>query len=231
MLELIDQLTSTIEGLGGDPPTGAWVDYYQETNYSATAMADKQRIVDAMIERERPRMVWDLGSNTGVFARMAAAHGAYAVAFDADAGCVEQLYADCRHRRETQVLPLVMDLTNPSGRIGWNHQERLSLLDRGPADLVLALGLIHHLYFGNHVPFASAVAFFRQIAQTLVIEFVPPSDSQVVKMASRPSSRREGYTVEVFERAFANDFTVADVVPLQDSERRIYLMHRKESSA
>jgi hypothetical protein len=231
MLGLIDQLESAIEGLDGETPPGAWVDYYKRTNYSAEAMAGKRRVVASIVSRERPAMVWDLGSNTGAFARVAAEHGAYTVAFDADYGCIDRLYAECRCRADTRLLPLVMDMTNPSGRIGWGHEERFSLIDRGPADLVLALGLIHHLYFANHVPFAAAARFFRQMARTLLIEFVPRTDSQVIEMTSRMPQRRDGYTIEEFERVFAVDFNVVDVVPLRDSARRIYVMRRRESPA
>jgi len=231
MLGLIDQLEAAIEGLSGDPMIGAWTEYYDHTNYSAQAMADKRRVIDAIVERERPSVVWDLGANTGAFARVAAEHGAYTVAFDADCSCVDRLYADCCGRRDTRILPLVLDLTNPTGRIGWNHDERLSLADRGPADVVLALGLLHHLYFANQVAFTAAAAFFGQIARTLAIEFVPATDSQVLIMASRMPGRRQGYTAHAFERAFEALFTVVDVVPLHDSARRMYVMRRRESSA
>ena len=99
------------------------------------------RLVEAFVERLRPATVWDLGANTGMFSRIASAAGAYTVACDGDPAAVERHYLDCRTRHEPRVLPLVIDLANPSGPMGWNHEERQSLLDRGPADLVMALGL------------------------------------------------------------------------------------------
>ena len=227
MLGLIDHLESSVERLASKPARGAWVDYYAQTSYSVSAMADKTRVIAAVIDRERPAVVWDVGSNTGAFAELAAARGAYVVAFDTDHACVAKLFADCKERGETRVLPLVMDLSNPTERLGWNHTERYSLADRGPADLVLALGLIHHLYFGNQVTFAAAAAFFRQIARTLAIEFVPAADAQVAPMAARVPARAAAYGVEEFERAFAAEFSIDETIQLRDSPRCIYVMRRR----
>jgi hypothetical protein len=228
MLGLVDSLRGAVEGLTYSAAEGVWVDYYGHTNYSAAAMADKQRIVAGLVERERPRMLWDLGANTGAFSGLAAAHGGYAVAFDGEAGAVERHYLERQRLGDRTVLPLVMDLANPTGRMGWNHEERLSLADRGPADLVLALGLIHHLTLANQVPFVMSAQFLAGIARTLVIEFVPRTDSQVQGMLSRMPRLDERYSLEGFEEAFAQHFTVADMVPVTESERRIYLMRAKE---
>jgi hypothetical protein len=229
MLGLIDHLESAIEKLTCRTPHGSWVDYYNRTNYSADGMADKHRIVDAFVQRLRPDTVWDMGANTGTFSRLASAHGAYTVAFDGDPAAVEHHYLDNVARGETGVLPLVMDLANPTSRIGWNHAERSSLVDRGPADLVLALGLIHHLSLSNQVPLAMAGEFFQRIGRALVIEFVPPTDSQVSRMLSRMPRLCEGYSLAVFEREFGRFFDCIDIARVADSERRIYLMWNKAS--
>ena len=72
------------------------------------------------------------------------------------------------------VLPLVVDLANPSGRMGWNHEERQSLLDRGPADLVMALRLVHHLSLTNQVPFEMVAEFLHRAEPArFIVEFVP----------------------------------------------------------
>ena len=67
--------------------------------------------------------------------------GALTVSWDVDPACVERNYRMVREQGETRLLPLVLDLTNPSSALGWAHEERASLSQRGPADLVMALGL------------------------------------------------------------------------------------------
>ncbi len=231
MLGLVEHLESAIRGLRYKPAQGVWADYYGHTNYAAEAMADKQRVVSALLARERPGTVWDLGANTGAFSRLAAEQGACTVAFDGDHDAVEQHYVECRKRSDTRALPLIMDLANPSGRIGWNHAERFSLADRGPADVVLALGLIHHLSLANQVPFGMVAEFLVGVGRALIIEFVAPADSQVVGMLSRMPRLEGRYDLEGFEREFARFFTLDEVIPIADAERRVYLMHRKATAS
>jgi ribosomal protein L11 methylase PrmA len=229
MLGLVESLQGAVEGLTYGLGAGVWADYYGRTNYTPAAMNDKQRIVAAFVQRERPKMLWDLGANTGAFSGLASAHGGYALAFDGDQGAVERHYVERRGRGDRTVLPLVMDLANPTGRMGWNHEERLSLVDRGPADLVLALGLIHHLTLANQVPLPMSAQFFARIARSLVIEFVPRTDSQVEGMLARMPRLDDRYSLEAFEHAFSRHFTTVDAVPVAESERRIYLMRVTEA--
>jgi ribosomal protein L11 methylase PrmA len=193
-------------------------------------MASKEQAVRAVLEGARPHVVWDLGANTGAFSRFAAESGAYTVALDADLGAVDRHYEACRARGEARVLPLVMDLANPTAGLGWAHDERLSLVERGPADLVLALGLVHHLVLANQVPFVKVAEFLARLADTLVIEFVPRTDSQVQGMLSRMPRLDDSYSIEAFEHAFADTFDVVDIVPIAASERTLYTLRRRAVS-
>jgi hypothetical protein len=227
MMGLIDHLESAINSLTDGGAGGPWVDYYDRTNYSPDAMAEKQRVVGEFVARAQPRTVWDLGANTGTFSRLASAQGAYTIAFDGDATAVERHFLDCRTRRDPNVLPLVMDLANPSGGIGWDHGERLSLTDRGPADLVLALGLVHHLRITNQVPFTMVAESFKRFGRTLVVEFPAPADSQVRDMLARVPALADGYTRDAFESAFEGHFQIEASHQIANSERRLYLMRRQ----
>jgi hypothetical protein len=119
-----------------------------------------------------------------------------------------------------------MDLTNPSPAIGWAHKERYSLIERGPADLVLALALIHHLAISNHVPLPKLASFFASCGKNLIIEFVPKSDSQVQRLLSSRQDIFDNYTENEFERAFSEKFVIEARVPVPESKRVLYRMHR-----
>ena len=99
-----------------------------------------------------------------------------------DPVAVEKNYRRVVERGERHLLPLLLDLTNPSARSGWAHEERESFADRGPADLVLALALVHHLAIAHNLPLPRIAEFFARIARALVIEFVPKADSQLQRM-------------------------------------------------
>lgn len=226
---LMDNLVSAVSRLKWQPEGTDWVDYYADTNYTEGARQHKRQLVELFLEQIEPRSVWDLGSNTGEYSRLASDRGISTVAFDMDAGAVERNYLNCRAHGETNILPLVMDLTNPSSGIGWHHQERMSLLERGPADAVLALALIHHLAIGNNVPLDRLAHFLSEACQWLIIEFVPKSDSQVQRLLATREDIFPSYTQTSFEQLFEQRFAIDVVAPIQDSERVLYLMQRRGS--
>lgn len=225
LVALLDSLRSAVAGLQWHA-SGVWADYYDHTNYSDGARDEKIRLVGGLIAKGSPKTVWDLGANTGRYSEEAASAGAYAVAFDYDPGAVERHYQTAAKRNETRILPLVLDLTNPSGGIGWANRERDSLLERGPADLVLALALVHHLAIGNNVPLARVAEFLADAGRTLLIEFVPKSDSQVRRMLATREDVFADYAPEAFESAFRPHFRTTDRIAIRDSERTLYRMER-----
>jgi len=224
MTGLIENLENTIAKLTWKPAGTEWGDYYENTNYTDSAFEHKKQLVNAWTLEKKPALVWDLGGNTGVFSREAASSGAFTVSFDIDPAAVEQNYRTVKSKKEQNVLPLVLDLTNPSPSLGWNNNERDSFAGRGPADMALALAVIHHLAISNNVPLPQLADFFASRCKWLVIEFVPKSDSQVQKLLSSREDIFPNYTREGFETAFSTCFTVRCAEAVRDSERTLYLM-------
>ncbi|MBN2226944.1 MAG: SAM-dependent methyltransferase [candidate division Zixibacteria bacterium] len=227
LMGLIDNLESAIGRLNWKPEDTVWADYYEITNYSDQANRHKTELVRAYAQKAGAKTIWDLGANDGTFSRAAAHEGASVVAFDFDPAAVEKNYRACRQNHDAQILPLLLDLTNPSPGIGWSHTERMSFIERGPVDLVLALALVHHLAIGNNVPFDQLAAFFAATCRWLVIEFVPKNDSQVKRMLSTREDVFDFYTGEDFERGFSAFFTIEEKSEITDSVRTLYLMNRR----
>jgi len=227
LLGILDSLRGAVSALGETAGHTTWGDYYEHTNYSDGAAADKARIVAEFLRQAAPGRVWDLGANTGVYSALAADVGAQCVAFDVDHGAVSALYR--RERAEPRgLLPLVLDLANPSPALGWAHAERESLLQRGPADCTMALALIHHLCIGNNVPLHKAAAFFAATCRHLIIEFVPKEDSMAARMLAAREDVFADYTEGHFRSAFAACFDIVAESPVADSQRTIFLMVRKD---
>lgn len=224
---IIDSLENAVRKMKWQPKGTQWGDYYEDTNYSDGAMNDKKRIVAAFLERVEPAVTWDIGANTGIFSRIAAAIGSQTISFDVDPAAVEKNYLECVDKKEGNILPLVLDLTNPSGGIGWENQERRSLLERGPADTVLALAFIHHLAISNNLSFGKIAGFFRKICHSLIIEFIPKNDSQVQRMLTTRDDIFSDYEQQVFEDIFGKYFTIQSSVKIKDSERTLYLLQRE----
>jgi hypothetical protein len=203
-----------------------WGDYYTFTNYSDKAFAHKRRLVQGWVKMVNPRMVWDLGANTGEFSRIASERGINTIAFDIDPIAVEKNYMMTKSKQETHLLPLFLDLTNPSPALGWAHSERKSLLERGPVDMVFALALIHHLVITNNIPLSRVADFLAKISTYLILEFVPKSDSQVQKLLTSREDVFSHYSLKQCLIEFSPYFTLVEKVKLEDSHRVLLLFKR-----
>jgi hypothetical protein len=225
---LIQHLKGAIETLSWDERT-EWSAYDTDHRYSQGALAAKHEAVSAMIRRIEPGCVWDLGANTGAYSRLAASLGARVIAVDADAGAVERHYGDVRSGDGQDVLPLWIDLTNPSPRLGWAHEERMSLEDRGPADLVLALALVHHLAISGNVPLSLIADWMARVGRSAIVEFVPKDDPQTRRLLQTRRDVFEDYGKDHFEAAFRSRFRIVQRVELTPVGRTVYFMDRNGS--
>jgi hypothetical protein len=226
---LIDNLESFIRKLRYLPKKTEWNEYYEKDSYCPAALARKKQLVAGFLDEIQPESVWDLGANTGLFSRIACDRGIPTVSFDIDPACVETSYLQAVRTGESNLLPLVLDLTNPSPGTGWENKERMSLAERGPADAVLALAVIHHLAISNNVPLNMIAGFFKNICNSLIIEFIPKSDPKVRKLLATREDIFPDYRQESFEREFSKLFTIQSRADITDSQRTLYLMRRKEA--
>jgi ribosomal protein L11 methylase PrmA len=226
-LGLIDNLRRTVSRLRWEPGRTDWAEYETMHNYSPAALEAKRRLVAEYLEIVRPASLWDLGANTGAFSRLASERGIATIAFDVDPSAVETNYRTMRANGESGLLPLLIDLTNPSPNQGWHHNERLALLQRGPADAVMALALVHHLAIGNNVPLTQVASFLADLGRWAIIEFVPKSDSQVRRLLAAREDIFSDYTVEGFERALNGAFGLRRRDPIIESERTLYLWEKR----
>lgn len=226
-LGLIDNLERAIEKLTWTADSEVWADYYDHTNYSEESFEDKKEIVNEYLSIISPSNVWDIGGNVGLFSRIPAKLGINTVSFDVDSAAVERNYLECKKEGDRNLLPLVLDLSNPSPGIGWEHSERESIIARAPADMVFALALIHHLAIANNVPLNKIARFFSRICSSLLVEFVPKEDSQVKRLLSTREDIFPGYNRPSFEDEFEKYFTIEKSRNIRGSARTLYLMRKK----
>ena len=228
MIVLIDSLERAVRKISWKPEGTEWGDYYNDTNYSEDSFEIKKALIRDSIEEYKPKTVWDIGANTGVFSRIASEAGIETVSFDIDEAAVEKNYRQVVEKKEQCILPLIMDVSNPSPGLGWVLKERDSLVQRGPADMVIAVALIHHLTIGGNAPFDMVAQFFHSIARTLVIEFVPKEDSQVQRLLSSREDVFTYYDISHFKIAFGKYFRIENEVSIEGSERTLFTMTKNE---
>lgn len=224
---IIESLESAVAKLTWKAKNTEWADYYDKTNYSEKALNSKKRLVSTFLEKIKPRLVWDMGANTGIFSRLASDRQILTVSTDIDPAAVERNYLACRENHEQFLLPLLMDLNNPSPDIGWGNRERNSFLSRGPVDALMALALIHHLAISNNLPFAMIASLFSEICAWLIIEYIPKDDSQIRRLLLSREDIFTDYSRDSFEKTFSQYFQLKDRKPIPESKRILYLMKSK----
>ena len=224
---MIDSLISSVHSIRWVPKTTEWGDYYTFTNYTDESMEHKASLVETFVKVVNPATCWDMGANNGFFTRIVSNFGVKSIAFDIDPVAVEKNYLETKRLKETNILPLLCDLLNPSPSIGWNLKERKSLTARGRVDLAMGLALIHHLAISNNLPLSKIAEFFAGIANMVIMEFVPKTDSKVQILLATRKDIFPGYNEENFEREFSNYFTVRDKSKIRGSDRVLYLFEKK----
>ena len=224
----VRKMRKLVDRLSWNPPESVWTSYGERNTYTDD---DARRKDDFVREVARSRdwgLVWDIGCNNGRYARIAAEGARTVVAFDADQGPVELLYRDLRAEGNEGILPLTLNLADPSPGLGWRGLERRALTDRGTPDLVLALALVHHVAIGANVPVKELVDWLASLGSALVIEFPTREDPMVQKLLA---PKREGlhpdYEIDFFERCLGEAFDVERSERLESGTRVLYFARPK----
>jgi len=223
---LLDSLRRTVAGLRWEP-SGHWAGYATTTSYSDAATDSKAALVREMLAAAGGSRAWDLGANTGVYSAIAAEAGYRVTAWDQDAGSVEAHWRRVRGDGNPAILPLVLDLANPSPAIGWGLTERASFLDRGTPDVIMALALVHHLAIGNNVPLPGIARLFARMAPHAIVEFVPKEDPMTRRLLAARRDIFEQYSIDGFRAAIAEGWEIAREASIADSPRTLFLLRRR----
>jgi hypothetical protein len=228
ILANIRGLERLIGRLRWDPDRSTWSEYGPHTTYTEDDAERKACFVASAVAEERPRLVWDLGCNEGRHSRIAAETADYVVAMDADSLVVDRLYRALREEAQERILPLTVNIVDPSPALGWRGLERRPLLERGRPDLTLALALIHHVSIAGNVPVAEFLDWLRGSTRSLVIEFVSPEDPMARRLLAR---KRPGdhpdYRADWFEHCLNEGFDVVRSEQLAAGARTLYLARPK----
>ncbi|WP_205510151.1 hypothetical protein [Longitalea arenae] len=227
LLDVVSHLTNIIASFPVNKTyKTTWSNYYEDTILSSEYLQEKEKIIQAFCGQTRARSVLDLGANDGYFSKLFAAHQMEVIATDADNRCISRLYQEVKKNRIENILPLMLDIANPSPAIGFHNQERAAFHDRIKTDLVAALALIHHLVIGKNISLPVLADYFNSIAPELIIEFVPKEDEKVQQMlASRPDTFPD-YTITNFENLFFQYFEVISRQPVPGTHRVLYHLQR-----
>jgi SAM-dependent methyltransferase len=220
---LLDNLQKFVGSLSYQPPAGDFLQYAELGSYSHEALADKHRIVKECLGMVKGTSVLDLGCNTGDYSVMAAESGKQVISIDSNHDCIHAM-----HQNYTlAILPLVVDLCQPSPGIGWANRERKPFWDRvGKVDCIMALAIIHHLCLKNNIPLDMVVYLLKDHARSLIIEWVPPEDKKSQLLLGQ--KKVPTYDHQSFIKAFTRYYVVNRADQIKDSARIIYFMEGRK---
>jgi hypothetical protein len=232
-----------------------WSHYATQTSYDSDETARKKAFVERAAASKSGgwKLAWDLGANTGVYSRIAAKYSRYVVAMDADHLAIDRLYRELRSEREhpaatadadptnagnhggdsgdtknadsAKILPLVMNLADPTPALGWRGAERKNLADRGRPELILSLALIHHVVIAANIPVREFIEWLASLGASIVIEFVTREDEMVQRLLRNKADQYSDYTTGYFEACLGEYFRVQEREELKGGLRIIYFAH------
>lgn len=220
----MDNLRRAVEHTEWKRAQSTWSAYSDRAHYTDLDLSAKEDFVRRATQDHAPGTVLDLGANDGRFSRVALEAGArWAVAVDGDHLVVDHLYRELRTSGEQRILPLVIDLADPSPATGWRSRERSSFVDRVRPDLTLCLAVIHHLALTNTVPLPEIVGFLRDFDAPVVVEMPHREDPMASRLLARKRSGLfDHYDVPQWEAALEQRFTVLERATLPSGTRTLY---------
>jgi hypothetical protein len=219
----VEKLRKLVGKLEWAASSSTWSDYSDRSHYGDADLEGKATFVGEVAAQRDRSQILDLGANDGYFSDLVSKSAQTVVAVDSDALVVDRLYRRLRERGERKIVPLVMDLVDPSGGIGWRNRERPAFLERVRPDLVLCLAVVHHLAITNTVPLEEVVAWLRDFDAEVVVEFPTRDDPMVQRLLKAKKDRTfERYDQGIFERALDAHFETRTRTKLPSGTRTLY---------
>jgi ribosomal protein L11 methylase PrmA len=221
---ILQQLRNWINSLESyNKKTTVWNSYDKTHTYKDKEYELKQRFVISFSQRFQPKLLVDIGCNSGDFSELALQHGVqYVVGLDADHAVLDRAFQRAS-KKGLSFLPLFQDAANPSPSQGWNQMERKGLLERVNADALIALAFVHHLAIARNIPLEEVVSWLVSLAPVGVVEFVPKSDPTVITMLSLREDLFPNYTKEVFEDILRQHVQILQSEVIAQSGRTLYM--------
>jgi len=218
----VRHLKTIIENLNWNISKTEWSHYTTNHSYTDSDLESKKQFVHKASEKQRWKLSWDLGCNTGEFSRVISENSNYVVAMDADHLAIEYFYQNLKKENKNFILPLINNIADPSPNLGWMNLERKTLLNRGKPDLILCLALIHHMVITANIPLKSYINWLASLDGALIIEFITKNDPMVKVLLKNKEDIYADYELTHFESCLKEYFNIKSTQRLESGTRILY---------
>jgi SAM-dependent methyltransferase len=204
-----------------------WSAYYENDIESQEYLNDKEVTIRKWLEIIKPKLVLDLGANTGKFSFIAAEYAERVISIEADQKCVDEI-EDKISMKNGNVFTLTGNVAEPSPTLGLLNIETDCIYIRAKTDLLLGLALVHHLYINNRLNFNQITLIFAKFStKYLIVEFIPFIDNKVQLLIKERGINLMNYTEVEFTNALSSLFTIKESFKLKESNRKLFLLEKK----
>lgn len=219
--KFLRSLHDQVEKIKAPRNRDVWSDYYRQLPAEAHPEV-KQAGVRSLLEKLQPATLTDVGCNEGVFSLLAARMGMAVFSLDSSEVCIEALFQKARHE-SLPLQPVIADILAPTPAHGYLSREFPGLLRRAKSDVVLCLGLMHHLHITGHQPFARIARLLAALCEkAAIVEYIDCEDDNALRLALRPPK----YSLEQFLAGMKSVFREVEILPSDRPSRRLLLCHR-----
>jgi SAM-dependent methyltransferase len=222
---------------------GENADYLKKNEWSV-----KQKNIYKILLKTRPKTMLDFGANTGWFTFLAESLGISVIALDKEEDCVDYIYKKAKSEKK-KILPLLISYSDLNREYYGKKIDRPDLkendyskvpiycspIKRLSTEIVLCLGLIHHLTLGEGDTILSIFKNISQLAQKyLIIEYVDLNDQLIAGNSSYFKNihkfTKQTYNINLIIEAGKLYFRDIEIYDSNPETRKLILFSNKITS-
>lgn len=199
------KLLKKVEKINLSEGKTTWKNYYYNIN-EEFKMEDKEKIISNLLSELSPDTVLDLGSNVGKFSIIACQNGARVISIDSSEYCVQTIY-NISKEKKYDIIPLVGDIVTPTPSYGFLSRQFPPMVQRVKSDVVLCLGLMHHLHINSRQSFDRIALMLNELSNKAVIfEYVDFTDDNINLL---DHGREISYSIETVSKILSKYFSLS----------------------
>lgn len=204
-----------------------WGNYKLERDhYSEDDLKIKKNFIKEILKTKNYSNLIDLGCNTCEYSQLASDYCSV-FACDSDENALNLGFQETKGKN---INIFFQNISNPSPGIGWLNKEYKSFISKTKEkfNLVLCLGLMHHLLIAERIPLNKIFDFLYNLTnKDVIFEYVPKDDEKFKMLASINLNLYDFFTENYFFKELEKKFIIIDDKSFNYSKRRIFLLKKK----